>query len=71
MARKKIYSEVKRGLNLTLTDTAIKWLESQQTQLTASSLSDAIERMARKLPESLLIANSVQEFAQLLARPEK
>lgn len=50
MARKKIYSERKRRLNLTLTDTAIKWLESQQIQLTASSLSDTIERMARELP---------------------
>ena len=52
MARKKIYSEAKRRLNLTLTDTAIKWLESRQTQLTASSLSDAIERMARDSPKT-------------------
>jgi acyl-homoserine lactone acylase PvdQ len=52
MARKKIYSEKKRRLSLTLTDTAIKWLESRQTQLTASSLSDAIERMARELPKT-------------------
>lgn len=51
MARKKIYSEEKRRLSLTLTDTAIKWLESKQTQLTASSLSDVIERMARELPK--------------------
>lgn len=50
MARKKIYSEPKRSLNLTLTETAIKWLEVKQAQLTASSLSDAIERLARELP---------------------
>ena len=52
MARKKIYSEGKRRLSLTLTDTAIKWLQLKQTQLTASSLSDAIERMARDIPKT-------------------
>lgn len=51
MAGKKIYGEAKRKLNLTLTDTAIKWLEAKQTELTANSLSDAIERMARKQPK--------------------
>lgn len=51
MARKKIYSETKRRLSLTLTDTAIKWLTVQQALLTASSLSDAIERMARESPK--------------------
>jgi hypothetical protein len=51
MARKKMYSEKKRRLSLTLTETAIRWLEEKQTKLTASSLSDAIERMARELPK--------------------
>ena len=49
MARKKIYNEEKRRLSLTLTDTAIKWLQEKQGQLTANSLSDVIERMAREL----------------------
>ena len=51
MARKKIYSETKVRLSLSLTETAIKWLEVKQAQLTASSLSDVIERMARELPK--------------------
>lgn len=51
MAGKTIYGEAKRRLNLTLTETAIRWLESQQAKLTGSSLSDAIERMARELPK--------------------
>lgn len=51
MARKKIYGEAKARLSLSLTETAIKWLEAQQTHLTASSLSDVIERMARELPK--------------------
>ena len=51
MPRKKIYSEPKRKINLSLTETAIKWLEEQRVQLTASSLSDVIERLARELPK--------------------
>jgi hypothetical protein len=51
MARKKIYSETKRRVNLSLTETATKWLEEKQAQLTASSLSDVIERLARELPK--------------------
>lgn len=31
-----------------MTDTAIKWLRTKQVELTATSLSDAIERMARE-----------------------
>lgn len=48
MGRKKIYSEDKRRIDLTLTETAIQWLRTKQVELTARSLSDAIERMARE-----------------------
>jgi uncharacterized protein YjiS (DUF1127 family) len=52
MARKKIYSESKRRFTMTLTETAIQWLEKRQQELGANSLSDAVERMAReKLPK--------------------
>ncbi|MFB2771216.1 hypothetical protein ACE1AT_18270 [Pelatocladus sp. BLCC-F211] len=53
MARKKIYSEEKRRFTMTLTQTAIKWLEQKQLDMKASSLSDVIERMAREnLPKN-------------------
>ncbi|MEG3903868.1 hypothetical protein QT990_24745 [Microcoleus sp. T3_B1] len=52
MPRKKIYSEPKRKVNLSLTETATKWLEEKRVQLTASSLSDVIERLARELPNN-------------------
>ncbi|WP_333148288.1 hypothetical protein [Microcoleus sp. B13-B6] len=52
MPRKKIYSEPKRKVNLSLTETATKWLEFKQVELTASSLSDVIERLARELPQN-------------------
>ncbi len=52
MSRKKIYSEPKRKVNLSLTETATKWLEEKRVQLTASSLSDVIERLARELPKN-------------------
>lgn len=48
MPRKKMYGEPKRKTTLTLTETAYQWLEKQQALLNATSLSDAIERMARK-----------------------
>lgn len=48
MPRKKIYNEQKRRFTMTLTETAIKWLEQQQIELGANSLSDVIERMARE-----------------------
>lgn len=48
MAGKKIYGEPKRRFTMTLTETAIKWLEEKQAQLSANSLSDVIERMARE-----------------------
>lgn len=48
MAGKKIYNESKRRFTMTLTDTAIKWLEDKQLEIGANSLSDVIERMARK-----------------------
>ncbi len=47
MARKKIYDEEKQRFTMTLTKTAIEWLESQRKTLNANSLSDVIERMAR------------------------
>jgi len=53
MAGKKIYSESKRRFTMTLTETAIKWLEQQKEELNANSLSDVIERMAREnLPKN-------------------
>lgn len=48
MAGKKIYGEKKKQISLTLTETAVKWLETRKNQLTARSLSDVIERMARE-----------------------
>jgi hypothetical protein len=47
MPRKKIYNESKRRFTMTLTETAIAWLEQQQVLMGANSLSDTIERMAR------------------------
>jgi uncharacterized protein YjiS (DUF1127 family) len=47
MPSKKNYGEPKRRFTMTLTRTAINWLESQQKTLEANSLSDVIERMAR------------------------
>ena len=52
MAGKKFYGEAKNRLNLSLTETAVKWLEAKQAQLTARSLSDVIERMAREQNET-------------------
>ncbi len=53
MAGKKIYNEPKRRFTMTLTPTAIQWLEKKQLELGANSLSDVIERMARqKLPNN-------------------
>ncbi|BAZ21994.1 hypothetical protein NIES4073_28750 [Kalymmatonema gypsitolerans NIES-4073] len=53
MAGKKIYNESKRRFTMTLTETAIQWLEEKQAELSANSLSDVIERMAReKLPKN-------------------
>ena len=52
MAGKKIYNESKRRFTMTLTETAIQWLEERKQELRANSLSDVIERMARqKLPK--------------------
>lgn len=54
MARKKIESEAKLKFNLSLTETATKWLEEKQAELTTSSLSDVIERLARELPNKYI-----------------
>lgn len=52
MAREKIYGEQKRRFTMTLTETAIKWLELKRYELGANSISDTIERLAReKLPK--------------------
>ena len=48
MPRKKIYDEEKNKTTLSLTKTAIDWLEKEREKLNANSLSDAIEKMARK-----------------------
>lgn len=48
MPRKKIYEEVKKKITLTLTPTAITWLENKREEMSATSLSDAIERIARE-----------------------
>jgi len=47
MPRKKIYNEPKRRFTMTLTETAINWLEEKRVEMGANSLSDTIERMAR------------------------
>jgi len=46
--RKKIYCESKRRFTMSLTETAIAWLEKKREEMGAVSASDAIERMARK-----------------------
>jgi hypothetical protein len=48
MSGKTIYGEPKNKTTLTLTKTALKWLEKMQIELNANSLSDAIEKMSRK-----------------------
>jgi hypothetical protein len=52
MAGKKIYGEEKKQISLSLTKTAVKWLETKKVELTARSLSDVIERMAREQNET-------------------
>ena len=66
MGRKKIYSEYKRRIDLTLTETAIKWLRTKQVELTARSLSDAIERMAREQSEALDLSSDEQNQTLVL-----
>ena len=48
MPAKKIYNEPKRRFTMTLTETAIEWLESMKEEKGANSLSDVVERLARK-----------------------
>lgn len=48
MAGKTIYGEEKKKTTLTLTQTAIDWLESQRLRLSANSVSDTIEKLARE-----------------------
>jgi hypothetical protein len=51
MARKKMYDESKRRFTMTLTESAIEWLEKKRIELKAGSLSDVIEKMAREESE--------------------
>ncbi len=46
--RKKIYFETKRRFTMTLTQTAIAWLEKKREEMEAGSASDVIEKLARK-----------------------
>lgn len=46
--RSRIYREEKFKKYLSLTKTAIEWLEQKQRELNATSLSDVIERMSRE-----------------------
>lgn len=48
MAGRKIYNESKRRFTMTLTETAIQWLDSKKEEMGANSLSDVIERLARQ-----------------------
>ena len=48
MPAKKIYNEPKRRFTMTLTETAIEWLESMKEEMGANSLSDVVERLARQ-----------------------
>lgn len=48
MPARKIYNESKRRFTMTLTQTAIQWLETQKQEMQANSLSDVIERLARQ-----------------------
>jgi hypothetical protein len=48
MNGKTLYTEKKGRLDLSLTPTAIAWLESQRDRLAARGLSDTIERLARE-----------------------
>jgi uncharacterized protein YjiS (DUF1127 family) len=52
-AKETIYGEGKRRFTMTLTETAIEWLEEQRKVLGANSLSDAVERMARAKPDAI------------------
>jgi uncharacterized protein (DUF1778 family) len=66
MAGKKIYGEKKKQISLSLTKTAVKWLEAKQAQLTARSLSDVIERMAREQSEALDLSSDEQNQTLVL-----
>ena len=54
MSRKKIYNESKRQVTMTLTETAIRWLEQEKESIGANSLSDTIEHSAKQKGEKLL-----------------
>jgi uncharacterized protein YjiS (DUF1127 family) len=58
MPRKKIYNEPKRRFTMTLTETAINWLEEERVRIGANSLSDTIERMARNKEKLLKMSSN-------------
>ena len=45
---KTIYGEHKSKIQLTVTPTAVRWLHRKREELTAVSLSDVLERLARQ-----------------------
>lgn len=47
MVRKIAYETKKRRIQLTLSDLCIEWLINQKQELTASSLSDTLEKLSR------------------------
>ncbi len=47
MAIKKIYNEENPRFTMTLTGTALEWLEQKRMELGANGISDVIGRMAR------------------------
>jgi uncharacterized protein YjiS (DUF1127 family) len=65
-AKETIYGEGKRRFTMTLTETAIEWLEEQRRVLGANSLSDAVERMARAKPENNAIAQKTPGGSYIL-----
>ena len=48
MPRPRDYQEPKRRLEVSITKTALDWLETQKEALDAKSISDTVERLARQ-----------------------
>lgn len=48
VGRKKIYEEDKKRFTMTLTQTALDWLEQKRIEMNLTSASDVIEQLARK-----------------------
>jgi hypothetical protein len=45
--RPQLYDEPKQRLELSLTATALEWLQNQKDSLNAPSISDTLEKLAR------------------------